>query len=387
MPAPFLTRLWRPAPVPKSRVPMKLILLANHARPGGITTYLTVLARELVRRGHRVLVVTGGGEASEAMLRSGAEHRELFLDTSSELNPRMLTSASVLRSWVIQEGWQLVHAQTRVCQSVAALALRGLSVPRVTTCHGYFKTRFFRRCFPMWGDRVIAISRAVQRHLTEDWKLSADRITLVAHGVERLYSDEELAALRKRATEGLETKPGVLRLGTLGRLSPVKGYHVLIEAMALLRDIPVTLTLIGDGPESDRLGRMIGELSLEDRVRRLSSIPNDHVILHAIDVFCAPSLQEGLGLSVLDAMARGTSVIASRAGGLTDLIRNGETGRLVEPGDAKALAEGIRALHGDPSSRERMAAAGRRFVEREFTLSRMIADTERVYESLVTPKP
>jgi glycosyltransferase involved in cell wall biosynthesis len=365
---------------------MKLILLANHARPGGITTYLTVLARELVRRGHRVLVVTGGGDASAAFLRSGAEHRELFLDTSSELNPRLLKSASTLRGWVTREGWQLAHAQTRVCQTVAALALRGLSAPRVTTCHGYFKTRFFRRLFPMWGDRVIAISRAVQRHLGEDWKLPPERITLVAHGVERLYSDEELAELRKRANDGLGARTSALRLGTLGRLSPVKGYHVLIEAMSLMRDIPVTLTLIGDGPEADRLDRMIRDLSLGERVRRLSSIPNDHVILHGIDVFCAPSLQEGLGLSVLDAMARGTSVIASRAGGLMDLIRDGETGRLVEPGNAKSLADGIRSLYDDPNSRERMAAAGRRFVEREFTLSRMIADTERVYESLVTPK-
>jgi len=363
---------------------MKILLLANHARRGGITTYLVVLSRELVRRGHRVLVVTGGGEAAETITAAGAEHRTLFLDTSSELNPRLWRSAAVLRGWVEREGWQLVHSQTRVAQTVAALALRGLKVPRVTTCHGYFKTRFFRKALPLWGDRIIAISRAVERHLRDDWHVAPERVAYVPHGVEKLFSDDELESLRAQARKELNALPGAVTIGALGRLSPVKGYHVLVEAMAHLKDIPVTLTLIGDGAEAPRLDRMIRDLGLAARVRRIPSIPNHHVILHAFDLFCAPSLQEGLGLSVLDAMARGTAVVASRVGGLPDLIRDGETGRLTGPGDPASLAKGIRSMAEDPEGRRRMGAAGRRFVEREFTLARMIGDTEQVYGPLIS---
>lgn len=361
---------------------MKIILIANHARRGGITSYLMVLSRELVRRGHRVLVVTGGGEAVAQIEASGAEHRTLFLDTSSELNPRLLASAARLRGWVEKEGWQLVHAQTRVTQGVSLLALAGLGVPRVTTCHGFFKTRFFRKIFPWWGSRVIAISRAVERHLISDWRLDPEHVAYVPHGVERLYRDEELAALRREARGELKLPPGAVLIGALGRLSPVKGYHVLVEAMALLKDLPVELALIGDGAEAPRLDHSIRALGLGARIRRIPAITNHHVILHAFDIFCAPSLQEGLGLSVLDAMARGTAVAASRVGGLPDLIRDGETGRLAAPGDPAALAAVLRELVLDAPARNRMGTAARRFVEREFPLSRMIEETERVYDGV-----
>lgn len=360
---------------------MKILLLANHARRGGITTYLVVLSRELVRRGHRVLVVTGGGEAVEDFTRAGAEHRALFLNTSSELNPRLFASAAVLRKWVLDEDWQVVHAQTRVGQVVSAWALRGLDVPRVTTCHGFFKTRFFRKMFPFWGRQVIAISRAVERHLADDWSLKPETVAYVPHGVERLSSAAEIASGRRRAREELRLHPSTVLLGTLGRLSPVKGYHVLVEAMAHLGDLPLQWALIGDGAEATRLERRIAELGLASRVRRIPAIPNHHDILQAFDIFCAPSLQEGLGLSVLDAMARGTFVIASDVGGLPDLVRDGVTGRLVPPGDPAALAKVIRETALDEAARSRMGTAARRFVEREFTLGRMIGDTERVYEA------
>lgn len=365
---------------------MKVLLLANHARRGGITSYLTVLARELVRRGHRVLVVTGGGEAAAQFESAGAEHRKLFLDTSSELNPRLLTSVSLLRAWVEKEGWQIVHAQTRVAQGVSALALRGLSVPRVTTCHGFFKTRFFRRRFPWWGSRVIAISRAVEKHLLMDWKLEPSRIAYVPHGVERHFAAEEVERLRKQARQELQLLPGTVLIGALGRLSPVKGYHVLVEAMAYLKDLPVELALIGEGGEAARLDEIARAQGVAGRIRRIPGIPNHHAILHAFDIFCAPSLQEGLGLAALDAMARGTVVVASDVGGLSDLIRNGETGRLVPPQDAAALAGAIRDLALDTAARSRMGNAGQRFVDREFSLNRMITDTEQVYNEVLSKK-
>lgn len=362
---------------------MKILLLANHARRGGITSYAAVLARELVRRGHRVLVVTGGGEAAAQFESSGAEHRTLFLDTSSELNPRLLRSAATLRGWVEREGWQVVHAQTRVTQAVSALALRGLAVPRLTTCHGFFKTRFFRKLLPLWGDRVIAISRAVERHLTKDWGVAASRVAYVPHGVERLYEDEEIRRLRAEARRELRILPGSVLVGALGRLSPVKGYHVLAEAMAFLKETPAELILIGDGPEAGRLDTIIRARGTASRMRRIPAIANHHAILHAFDIFCAPSLQEGLGLAAMDAMARGTPVIASNVGGLPDLIRDGETGRLVPAGDPQALAAAIRELAADASARARLGSAGRRFVEREFTLNRMIDGTEQVYAELL----
>lgn len=359
---------------------MKILLLANHARRGGIASYLTTLARELVRRGHKVLLVTGHGESVSSWETAGAEHRTLFLDTSSEANPRLLASAAVLRGWVEREGWQVVHAQTRVAQTLSALALGGLGAARVTTCHGFFKTRILRRAFPFWGDRVIAISRAVERHLTVDWKVDPGRVAYVPHGVEKTWSDDEIVKARSLARKELNLAPATVLVGALGRLSPVKGYRFLIEAMAHLRETPVELLLIGDGEEAPRIEGRIRELNLVSRVRRVQSVPNHHAILHAFDIFCAPSLQEGLGLAALDAMARCTPVVASGVGGLNDLIRDGETGRLVKPADPEALARAIRELAADPDARNRLGAAGRRFVEREFSLCRMIDQTERVYQ-------
>ncbi len=333
-----------------------------------------------------MLVVTGGGEAVHQITDGGAEHRTLFLDTSSELNPRLWGSAAKLRDWIKREEWQVVHAQTRVTQGVSLAATLGLGVPRVTTCHGFFKTRILRKCFPWWGDRVIAISGAVERHLRIDWGIKPERIRLVRHGVEKRVEDEALPALRLQGRAELKVLDAITVVGALGRISPVKGYLILVDAMALLRDLPIELVLIGDGPAASELDARIRDLGLIGRIRRMASMPNHHVILHAFDIFCAPSLQEGLGLSILDAMARGTPVVASRVGGIPDLIRDESTGRLVPPGDAAALAGAIRSMALDPEGRIQTGLKAKRFVERTFTINDMMDGTESVYDELIRTK-
>ena len=153
----------------------------------------------------------------------------------------------------------------------------------------------------------------------------------------------------------------------IGRLSPEKGFSVLIEAMARLRDaqIPAMLRLVGDGPERARLESRIRELALSDRVRLDGELTPDEVREALTDaaVFCLPSFSEGLPVSIMEAMAAGVPVVASWIAGIPELAQSEVTALTVPPGRADALADALSRLITDRELAARLALAARRRVE------------------------
>lgn len=172
----------------------------------------------------------------------------------------------------------------------------------------------------------------------------------------------------------------------VGRFRYYKGLDCLVEALRL---VPAArLALVGDGPEGPRLRRLVAEYGLGSRVAFLGALPDEELpaLYRAADVYVLPATErsEAFGISLLQAMAAGLPVVTTELGtGTSHVNRHGETGLVVPPRDPGALAAALAELLADPQRRRAMGAAGRRRVEAEFTLDRMVAEVLRVYREVL----
>ena len=362
---------------------MNILILSTHLNTGGITSYIVSLAKGLVQNGHRVDVATSGGDQEAALKEAGAGHIRLDIRTKSELSLKIYRALPLVTKIVRQRKIDVIHAQTRVTQVLAALVCAWTGVPYVTTCHGFFRPKLARRIFPCWGKAVIAISGQVQAHLGDDLGCAKKRIVVVPHGLEarrEIWSEERKLAQRK----ALGLRPGPV-IGMVARLSPVKGQDIMIRAMAdIVRRFPeANLVLVGDGKEKNALLSLVRDLSLGSHVFFLPVVSRQENIIPFFDVFVMPSRQEGLGLSVMEAQAQGLAVVASDVGGLPTLISHGQTGILVPKEDAGQLARAIIDLLEHPQKRSELGEAAHRFIVQHFPFENMVHQTLDVYRNAI----
>ncbi|PIU41770.1 MAG: hypothetical protein COS99_03670 [Candidatus Omnitrophica bacterium CG07_land_8_20_14_0_80_42_15] len=362
---------------------MKILLVTTHLEFGGITTYVVSLAKALTKRGHRVFVASSGGEFVEKLELASVPHIEIPIRTKFELSPKVFTSARMLHRFVTRRGVEIIHAQTRVAQVASAIISKYSQVPYISTCHGFFKARFGRRLFGCWGYKTIAISEAVSEHLVNDFKIKKSNIELIYNGIDldrfKDYNDDEKESFRKN----LGIKKGPL-VGIIARLSSVKGHKYLIEAMKyVIGQIPdAQLLIIGEGGIKADLVEMTNKFGISSNVYFFDSIVNTAEPLSVMDVFVLPSIHEGLGLSIMEALAMKKAVVASDVGGINTIVKNNVTGFLVPSRNANALAESIIKLLKDRSLRDKFGRDGRRLIEESFPLDLMAEKTEKVYKDV-----
>jgi glycosyltransferase involved in cell wall biosynthesis len=170
----------------------------------------------------------------------------------------------------------------------------------------------------------------------------------------------------------------------MGRLIPVKGHRHLIDAMPAIRhEFPSALLFfVGDGDERAPLEARAAELGVADGLRCAGALPGLKTAIAACDVIVQPSLNEGMGRTVIEALAMGRPVVASRVGGLPELIDHGRNGLLVVPASPSALADAVGALLRDPARRRRMGEAARRSVDDRFSVQAMVEAIETLYVAL-----
>jgi glycosyltransferase involved in cell wall biosynthesis len=169
----------------------------------------------------------------------------------------------------------------------------------------------------------------------------------------------------------------------VARLSPEKDLATLLHAVALVarRDPGFRLEIAGDGVCRSELGRLAAELRLQDHVHFLGQVSDVPALLKQARLFVLSSLSEGISLTILEAMARGLPVVATRAGGSPEVVVDGETGLLVAPGDAASLTEALLSLGRDTKLGRRMGLAGRRRVEAGFDVRHMVQSYEALYQA------
>ncbi|MCM8780669.1 MAG: glycosyltransferase family 4 protein, partial [Candidatus Omnitrophica bacterium] len=319
---------------------MNILYLTTHLNIGGITSYLFSLAIGMKRRGHNVMVASSGGRMLSRFIEEDIGCFSIPIMTKSEISPKILISLFKLRSCIKPNSIDIIHSNTRVTQVLGWLFSCLTKAAYVSTCHGFFKNRFSRRVFPCWGLKVIAISKEVRNHLMSDFKISESNIRLIPSGIDvSRFIVDRARQLNYSLRERFSLGQGEV-IGIVARLSDVKGHKYLIEAMKLvLQKVPKAhLLIVGEGRMKQDLINLVKQLNIEENVSFVPTVLDTPEVLSVMDIFVMPSLKEGLGLSLMEAMACGLAVVGSDVGGIRELIQHGYNGLLLEPYDTERLA-------------------------------------------------
>jgi glycosyltransferase involved in cell wall biosynthesis len=367
---------------------MKVLLLATHLNKGGIAFYTVNLARHIKRSGVDVSVLSSGGDLECLLEGEGIPHIKADIRTKAEFGWKVLRTLPEAAR-IIKEGhFDLMHAQTRVTQVISDIVSRYTGVPYVTTCHGFFKhSRLSRRVFPCWGAKTIAISESVAKHLRNDMGVADEKIEMVYNGIDLTsygpgYVDRD---------ESLAGELGIsdqdVMIGSIGRFSSVKGLKYLVEAFVEVasKRPRARLLLVGEGPEKEDLIERIDRAGISERTVVIAGGDRAAKYFPVIDIFCMPSVNEGLGLAMIEAMAAGKPCIASDVGGLAELVTDGKDGILVPPASSAELAGAILRLMDDAALRERLSdnAACK---AKSFSIEDSAARTIEVYNKALSDK-
>jgi glycosyltransferase involved in cell wall biosynthesis len=353
--------------------------------------YGVSLALALHRRGHRVVVA--GQSGSPPLIRArrlGLETRGLGLGRSGPA--RWTSDLDQLVDLIRRENFQLLNAhraEGHLYASLASLRL-GRRIPVVRTRgdirppKGHLLNRWLHLDLT---DGLVLPGRFLQEPLLERLGRRPRRLSIIPPGIDANRYSGRCTPRQARARLGWPA--GKPLVGAVGRLSPVKGWDVFLKAaVRVLRAVPdAGFVLIGGDAQLSTadLTAMARRLGIENRVRCVGRVEEIIPYVEAFDIAVVPSVgSEAICRVALEHMALGRPVIGSRINAIPETVIDGRTGLLVEPGDHRALAGAMVALLQDPRRAEALGRAGRRRVERSFTLERLARRTERLYERLLS---
>jgi glycosyltransferase involved in cell wall biosynthesis len=263
---------------------------------------------------------------------------------------------------------------------VDAAAARRLGIPTVTTVHGFaggdWKNRLYerlqRRAYRRL-DAVIVVSRPLGEQLIQHG-VPPHRV----HVVQNAWQETAPLLARSAARRALGVNDDGFLVGWAGRLSGEKGPDVLLDALVHLTDLPVTVSMVGNGRERESLAARARRLGVEQRVRWHGVVPDVAACFAAFDVFVLSSRTEGTPMVLFEAMAAGVPIVAARVGGVPDVVSPAEAA-LLPPEDPGALAAAIRAVYRDPSAGRERARRARERLLRDFTLPPWLARYDAIY--------
>lgn len=380
---------------PSSKTPVILQIIPALGA-GGAEQGCIDVAAELVKSGAKSIVVSHGGHRIPELLRAGSTHIDLPVHSKNPFT--MWRNIGRIRKIIRAHDVDIVHARSRAPAWSAWKACEGTKARFMTTCHAPFNIsgdmkRFYNSSIAK-GERVVAISNYVREYLLKNYEIAEDKIRVIHRGVaiERFHPGAVAPTHLIRLLKDWRLPDGCTIVMMPGRLTRWKGALILIDAMAKISREDVYCILIGDDQgRSDfrkEVENAIQARNLEGRVRivgHCNDMPAAYML--ASVVVSASTDPEGFGRVPIEAQAMGRPVIATAHGGAMETILEGETGWLVPPGDADALAKAIdAALHLDPEKRSLMATHAMMHVAENFTRSHMVDQTLDVYAELLREK-
>lgn len=353
---------------------------------GGVEQVRLTLVRGLPkdRFEHKIICTWAGGPIAEALEAEGVEvipiggfkhpfqwskHKQV-LKVIQEFKPHIIHGA-------IFEGMSMAAISGTLAR-VPVRILEETSEPINRTK----KTQFIQRIFTKVTDKIIGISPSVCQFLIERVGINKGKVILINNGVAIPKSDSKYLTKKELQITDVD-----LVLGAIGRVyNEVKRFSDVLDALNILKDQNIKFILIGDGPDLNSLKDKAKELGLGKQFLALGYQSSPESILPAIDIFLVPSAHEGFGLVAVEAMLASLPVIATRVGGLKDVVIDGETGFLIPPLDPQALAVKIKALIQNPELRKSMGQKGKMRALENYTAERYCAEIEDLYLGLLKEK-
>jgi glycosyltransferase involved in cell wall biosynthesis len=232
-----------------------------------------------------------------------------------------------------------------------------------------------------WTNYMVCCSEAVRRSVEQRIGGEKEQFVVIPFGVEL----ERFRETSVTSNGSVTLREGLPVIGTVCRLvEPKKGLSVLLEAMAHLKQEagkPICqLLIVGEGPAEEKLRALSEQFGIASHVvfaGKRRDIPH---LLSLMDVFVLPSLYEGFGIAILEAMAAGKPVVASRVGGIPEFVVSGESGLLVQPGDSVALVAAIRRLLAQPEQAKALGRRGQQHVRKHYSIESVVKEHEHLYE-------
>lgn len=357
--------------------PLRVLELLVSTDLGGGPAHVRDLVEGLPRKEFTVTVGAPGGGPYEAEFRTlGVDFEDARAD---RLSPGVLARVLAIAR---RRRVQVVHSHGKGAGLYGRIAARLVGAAAIHTFHGVHHEAYPR--LYLWLERALARQSFAVIHVSESQARAAAGLGLAPAGRSRVIVNgidpgrARAATPLARAAVGLE--PGAAVLGTVARFDPIKALDVLLRAFARLGGA-ARLLMVGDGPEAPRLRALARELGVDGRVVFTGARPDAARYLPIMDVYVSASRREGLPLAVLEAMACGRPVVATRVPGHEDVVEDGRTGVLVPADDPAALATAVAALLADAPRRAALGAAGRLRVDDRFTRARMVDEVADLYRA------
>ncbi|MDP3722453.1 MAG: glycosyltransferase [Candidatus Omnitrophota bacterium] len=384
-------------------ISLRVMLVISTDQLGGGWRVVELLARHLDRRRFNVSLVCPRSSLTDRLGRAGDVHVYPF---SFPVYPNVRTLRH-LASLIRTERVDILHTHLFHGDLYGLLASRLVSVPVLAaTLHNvnfFWETEPFPRRV-RWRissqvyrgmyrffNGMAACSEAVRQAVCSrpGIKLRPERVRVIHNGIEisQIRTAGEQTAERNAAPYAFSGRARSFRIVTVAAFAPVKGHRVLLEALRrLVPEFALECLLIGDGPERPAIQARARALGLDDTVRFLGRREDVPALLRGSDLFVLPSIWDGFGIAMLEAMALEVPVVACESGGVPEIITNGQTGLLVSPEDPVGLAEAMKRLLQDRVLARDLAARARERVERHFDALGMVRSYEQWYEDLMRSK-
>jgi N-acetyl-alpha-D-glucosaminyl L-malate synthase BshA len=368
-----------------------------YASVGGSGIVATELGKALAARGHEVHLVStdppfrlGEFQAGLAFHQVHTPSYPLFREPQYVLSlaNKVVQVAREFRLEIVHAHYAIPHATAALLSKQVLQASGRAAPPRVvTTLHGTDITLVGSD--PSYSE-IVAFSIEQSDGVTtvsESLRESTRRELCVQRPIEVIPNFLDCDVYRRRPIEALRQRfadPDTSLVVHVSNFRPVKRIDAVMEVFARIsRQVPARLLLVGDGPEVGTAYRLGRELQIAHHVEILGAQEDVIPLLSASDVFLLPSQQESFGLAALEAMACDVPVVASRVGGLPEVIEHGVTGFLHDPADLDGMAESALSVLRDPELRQRIAAAARRHVGERFCVDFVVPQYEQYYERVL----
>jgi glycosyltransferase involved in cell wall biosynthesis len=383
--------------------PIRVLRVIARLNVGGPALHVTYLARGLADRGYETTLVAGDVGRGEASMSFVAEQAGVDVVSlpglSRELSPvRDALAALRLARLIRKVRPDVVHTHTAKAGAVGRAATLIACTRRPVVVHtfhghvlrGYFGTggtlvfRAIETILARASDRLVAVSPEVRDELVGLHVAPAEKFTVMRLGIElepRVHFDGDPVEVRRR--HGI--RPEKFVVGWFGRMTAVKRTDDLLTMLAGVRErgIDALLLLVGDGDDRERLEQRAHDLGLA-RSCLFLGYQEDVAPWYAIcDAVVLTSASEGTPVTIIEALAAGRPVVATRVGGVPDVVDEGETGFLVRPGDTHALAERLEILQRNPERRRTMGELGRERVLQRYAVERLVNDVDGLYRELL----
>ncbi len=387
--------------------PVKVLRVIARLNMGGPALHVAYLTKGLASRGYDTTLVAGSLARGEGSMSFVAEQLGVEVRGVSQLHREISLLRDAVATWrlvelIRRERPDIVHTHTAKAGALGRVAAVLAGRPRPIVVHtfhghvlrGYFgpvRTTIFRlveTALARVTDALIAVGPQVRDDLVALGVAPAEKFHVVRLGVELEQRLDDSPAARAEARRVLGVPEDRFVVGWVGRMTGIKRTSDVLLAVKGLRDrgVDAVLCMVGDGPDRERVERQARELGIARHCLYLGYQEDVSPWYAALDAFLLPSGNEGTPVTAIEALAAARPVVATRVGGLPDVVRDGTDGFLTEVGDVDALVDALERLARDPEQRAAMGAQARERVIERYAVERLVDDVDALYRSLLAAR-